>query len=194
VDLPRRASPFCANCKDQQEFDQLLDDLRAYHRPADVHQRLLIDQLAKSQWLLARAQRLQAVAYDLLAGLEDENDPDLAIVKSMRASNPDVIGRLERYAASAHRPRGAAHTEAATRRTWPRPASPLCASWWRAERSFYKALRELTKQNEAKLVAAVEKKMIDQIVYGPPPNHPRPENRPAPIQNEPTTSERALRL
>ncbi len=67
-----------------------------------------------------------------------------------------MIGRLERYAAS-------------------------------AERLFYKALRELTKQNEAKLVAAVQKnqkKMIDRIAYGPPPNHPRPENRPAPVQNE----------
>jgi hypothetical protein len=127
VDLPRRASPFCANGKDQQEFDQL----------------------AKSQWLLARAQRLQGVAYDLLAGVEDENNPDLAIVKAMRASNRNVIGRLEGYAASAHRPRGAAHTEAATRRTWPRPASPFCASCWRAERSFYKGYRELTKQNEA---------------------------------------------
>ncbi len=110
---------------------------------------------------------LQAVAYDLLAGVEDENDADLAIVKAMRASNPDVIGRLERYAAS-------------------------------AERSFYKALRELTKQNDANLVAAVQKKMIDRIAYGPPPNHPRCENRPQPVQDEPnratTTPEPALRL
>ncbi len=89
--------------EDQQEFDQVLEDLRAYHGPRDIHQRLLVDQLAKSQWLLARAQRLQAVAYDLLAGVEDENDAHVAIVNSMRASNPDVIGRLERYAASAER-------------------------------------------------------------------------------------------
>ncbi len=43
--------------ENQEEFDQLLEDLRAYHRPGDIHQRLLVDQLAKSQWLLARAQR-----------------------------------------------------------------------------------------------------------------------------------------
>ena len=36
--------------------------MRAYHRPHDIHQRLLVDHMAKSQWLLARAQRLQAVA------------------------------------------------------------------------------------------------------------------------------------
>jgi hypothetical protein len=39
----------------------------------------------------------------------------------MRVTNPDIIGRLERYAGN-------------------------------AERSFYKAHRELTRQNEANLI------------------------------------------
>ncbi len=135
-----------------EEFDQLLEDLRAYHRPGDIHQRLLVDQLAKSQWLLARAQRLQAVAYDLLAGVEDESDPDLAIVKSMRASNPDVIGRLERHAAS-------------------------------AERSFYKAYRELTKQREANLKQAVEARLVEYCA----PQLRRVQNEP----NLPTAPQRS---
>jgi hypothetical protein len=152
--------------EDQQEFDQLLEDLRACHRPRDIHQRLLVDQLAKSQWLLARAQRLQAVAYDLLAGVEDENDPDLAIVKAMRASHADIIGRLERYAAS-------------------------------AERSFYKALRELAKQNEANLKQALERKWIERIANAPLPTHPRLQNSPRPAQTNPVAahpSNPALRL
>jgi len=131
--------------EDQEEFDQLLEDLRVYHRPRDIHQRLLVDQLAKSQWLLARAQRLQVVAYDLLGGAETAGDPDAAIVKAMRAANPDVIGRLERYAAS-------------------------------AERSFYKAYRELNKQNEANLAQAVEAKLAEY----------RAAAQPRLMQNEPS--------
>jgi hypothetical protein len=149
--------------EDQEEFDRLLEDLRVYHRPRDIHQRLLVDQLAKSQWLLARAQRLQAVAYDLLAGAETAGDPDAAIVKAMRAANPDVIGRLERYAAS-------------------------------AERSFYKAYRELSKQNEANLAQAVEAKLAEyraaaqpQLVQKEPVLYTAPEPRPS-------DAELALRL
>jgi hypothetical protein len=139
--------------EDQEEFDQLVEDLRACHRPRDIHQRLLVDQMAKSQWLLARAQRLQAVAYDLLAGVQNEADPDTAIVIAMRASNADIIGRLERYAAS-------------------------------AERSFYKAHRELTRQNEANRSQVVgtktEAQLIERYINAPLPDHPTCENRPRP--------------
>jgi hypothetical protein len=133
--------------EDQNEFDQLVTEMRAYYRPRDIHQRLLVDQMAKSQWLLARAQRLQTVGYDLLAGVENDSDPDTAIVKAMRASNPDVIGRLERHAAS-------------------------------AERSFYKAYRELTKQNEANLKRSIEVELMESFIPAP---HPAPRA----IQNEP---------
>ena len=151
--------------EDQEEFDRLVQEMRAYHRPRDIHQRLLVDHMAKTQWLLARAQRLQAVAYDLLAGVEND-DPDIAIVNAMRAANPDIIGRLERYAAN-------------------------------AERSFYKAHRELTKQNEANLVRMTEKQMVERIVNAPMPDHSRCENRPQAMQNEPnrlTSVELARRL
>lgn len=149
--------------EDQEEFDRLLEDLRAYHRPRDIHQRLLVDQLAKSQWLLARAQRLQAVAYDLLAGAEDASGPDAAIVKAMRAANPDVIGRLERYANS-------------------------------AERSFYKAYRELRKQNEANLARAVETKLAEYRAAAQP-SFVQNEPNPAPTAKpRPSDAELALRL
>ena len=139
--------------EDQQEYDRLVEEMRTCYHPRDIHPRLLVDQMAKSQWLLARAQRLQTVAYDLLAGVEND-DPDTAIVNAMRAANPDIIGRLERYAAS-------------------------------AERSFYKAYRELTRQNEANLVRQTERQIVERLAYAPMPDHPRCENRPQPAQNEP---------
>jgi hypothetical protein len=120
--------------------------MRACHRPRDIQQRLLVDQMAKSQWLLARAQRLQTVAYDLLAGAQNDEDPDTAIVNAMRASNPDIIGRLERYAAS-------------------------------AERSFYKAHRELTRQNEANPVSMTERQIIERLINASPADHPNCENQ-----------------
>jgi hypothetical protein len=133
--------------EDQDEFDQLITEMRAHHRPCDIHQRLLVDQMAKSQWLLARAQRLQTVAYDLLAGVENDGDPDTAIVKAMRASHPDVIGRLERHAAS-------------------------------AERSFYKAYREVAKQNEANLKRNIEAELMQSFI-------PAPCSAPRPVPDEP---------
>jgi hypothetical protein len=123
----------------------------------------LVDQLAKSQWLLARAQRLQAVAYDLLAGAEDASDPDAAIVKAMRAMNPDVIGRLERYAAS-------------------------------AERSFYKAYRELSKQNEANMARAVETKVSEYRAAVPSQPIQNEPNLSTAVKARPSAAELALRL
>ena len=151
--------------EDQEEFDQLVEELRACHRPRDIHQRLLVDQMAKSQWLLARAQRLQAVAYDLLAGVQNEADPDTAIVLAMRASNADIIGRLERYAAT-------------------------------AEKSFYKAHRELTKQNEANsqvVAPKAEAQLIEHYINAPLPDHPKCENQPVRlVRAELTTDNRQL--
>src|SRR5262249_49584853 len=71
--------------------------------PANVVQRLLVDQMAQAQWRLSRAQRLQTVALDLLAGCEDPANPDTRIVEAMLGSNPNAIGLLDRYAAQAER-------------------------------------------------------------------------------------------
>lgn len=129
--------------ENQDEFDQLLENLRAEHKPATHHQGFLVDQLAKTQWLLARAQRLESVAFDHLAGTElDPDDPDSAIILNMFKTNPNVLGALQRHAAN-------------------------------AERSYYKAFRELAAskqiQNEADCVAALTKRVL---VNAPAPSHP----------------------
>ena len=89
--------------EDQGEFDSLVEQLHAHYRPANVVQRLLVDQMAQAQWRLSRAQRLQTVALDLLAGCEDRANPDTRIVEAMLGSNPNAIGLLDRYAAQAER-------------------------------------------------------------------------------------------
>jgi hypothetical protein len=152
--------------EDQDEFDELLQGLRDEHQPTTHHQGFLVDHLAKTQWLLARAQRLEAVAFDHLAGAElDPHDPDSAIILNMFKTNPNVLATLQRHAAN-------------------------------AERSYYKAFRELAAskkiQNEADYVAAVTRRLG---VKAPAVSHPATVGGPAVTQyghlpqSGPTTTE-----
>jgi hypothetical protein len=110
--------------EDQDEFNDLLDKAREDHEPATEHQAFLVEQMVKTHWLLVRAQRLEARAFEYLAGLliADPDDPDSMIITKMFESNPNTLMTLQRYAAQ-------------------------------AEKSYYKAFRELKAskqiQNEA---------------------------------------------
>jgi hypothetical protein len=161
--------------EDQEEFDRVLEDLRAYYRPRDIVQNLLVDQMAKAQWLLARAQRLQTVALDLLAGVEDESSPDVKIVQAMRAANSDVLARLERYAASAER------------------------SFHKAYRELDKARTRQTFEEVERRRQQLTPQQIRNFIEGPLPDHPVALNLARPVQNEPnrprlSDAELALRL
>ena len=90
--------------KAQAEFDALLQALRDEHRPGGLHQAMLVDKMAKSQWQLARAERLETVALDLLAMPEPESiDADIRIVNAMLATGRDALTLFKRYAAEAER-------------------------------------------------------------------------------------------
>ncbi len=134
--------------EDQDEFDLLLIELREEHEPANLYQVTLVDQLARSQWLLARAQRLETAAFNHLAGFQNEpdSDPDARIIESMFKTNPNALALLQRYAAQ-------------------------------AERSYYKAYRELKGskkiQNEADyLHAASARAFVHSSINAPTPDHP----------------------
>ncbi len=136
--------------EDQQEFDELIEDVRAEHRPVNSHQTFLTEQLAKTWWLLARAQRLEAKAFEHLAGLiaDPDDDPDARIVAALFKTNPNALTTLQRYAAQ-------------------------------AERSYYKAYRELKLakqiQNEAAAVRQFDSPndaVMDRVAKGPVPTHP----------------------
>ena len=136
--------------EDQDEFDNALQSLRDEYTPATEHQHFLVEQLAKCDWNLARAQRLLNRAFDHMAGLPmDEEDPDTAIVRHMFKTNPNAFGTLERH-------------------------SKNCES------SYYRAFAELKKakqiQNEADYVARLEssakKRVMDRVMQAPMPDHP----------------------
>jgi hypothetical protein len=135
--------------EDQDEFDTLLINLREEHLPSTEHQAFLVEQLAKTQWLLARAQRLEAAAFDHLAGApHDPDDADSAIIAKMFETNPNPLLTLQRYAAN-------------------------------AERSYYKAWRELKAakqlQNEADYVRHLDHPraaVTERFAQAPAPDHP----------------------
>jgi hypothetical protein len=133
--------------ENQDEFVSLLTDLRDEHQPATQHQGFLVDQLAKTHWLLARAQRLEALAFDHMAGNElDPADPDTNIINHMFKTNPNAWQALQRHGAN-------------------------------AERSYYKAFRELQAskklQNEAIFIAGVDStNTLKRLIHAPVPTHP----------------------
>ena len=135
--------------EDQHEFDQLSTRLVDEHEPKTEHQLFLVEQLAKSQWNLARAQRLLSRALDHMAGLPmDEQDPDTAIVRHMHKTNPNAFQILDRHAKN-------------------------------CESSYYRAYNELKKakqiQNEANSVALMESsanaRVIKPVIEAPAPDH-----------------------
>jgi hypothetical protein len=161
--------------EDQSEFDRVLQELRSYYRPQNIVQAMLVDQMAQAQWFVARARRLQTVAYNLLAGVEDGADPDTRIVTAMQASNADLIGRLERYAAAAER------------------------SFQKAYRELT-ATREKQIHAEAERIVEERKtEMLKRLMEAPPPAHPACANPSIAVRNEanlrrPTDAELAFRL
>src|SRR5271165_3212233 len=152
--------------EDQSEFDVFLHVLREEHKPADMHQSLLVDQMAKAQWQLARAERLETVAFDLMAmPAPDSTDPDACIVNHILTAGRDALGMFKRYAAQ-------------------------------AERSYYKAYRELAAAKQIRAEADFVKRMdgvTKRVITAPTPDHPAygsPYGQPAkpPIQNKPNPS------
>lgn len=135
--------------ENQDEFDALLNRLEQEHKPSNHHQVFLVGQLGKTWWLLCRAQRLEAKAFDHMAGAGfDEDDADGRIVTQMFKTNPNAYVSLQRYATQ-------------------------------AERSYYKAYRELKAakqiQNEADYIRRIDQDhspAAQRIMTAPVPNHP----------------------
>ena len=90
--------------ENQAEFDRLLAAFQFEHRPRLQHEHFLVRQLAVSKWLLERARRFEAKAFDHLAGAElDPADPEARIVARMYETNPKALDAIQRYAAQAEK-------------------------------------------------------------------------------------------
>jgi hypothetical protein len=88
----------------QADFDQLIATLLAEHQPGTQYQSLLVEQIGRSWWLLSRAQRLEAKAFDYIAGAaSDPGDGDALIVARLFDINPNTLYALERQVEKAER-------------------------------------------------------------------------------------------
>jgi hypothetical protein len=150
--------------EDQAEFDSLTQRLTAEFRPKGEHETFLVRQMIKARWNLARIERLEQLAFEqILTEPDGDSDPDARILAALSGSGSG------------------------------NPLDKLARYQAAAERSYYKAHRELTQarkqklQNEAKSLDAA---LYRYINYGMPddPISSRKETRAqAPVQNEPNS-------
>jgi hypothetical protein len=120
--------------------------------------------MAKAQWPLVRAERLETVAFDLLTSpASGSGDPDIRIVNAILASGCDALGSFKRYAAKPNNPN-------------------------------YRAYRELAAakkiQNEANLVAKLDANLARRVIMASLPSNPAygspyGNNAKSPVQNKP---------
>lgn len=158
------SSPFLVLAhEDQDEFNELVECLTAEHQPANPHQAFLVDQLVIAHWQLARAQRLQTKAFDQLAS----GAFDIA------DTDARIVGQMFK--------------------SNPNVLTTLQRYAAQAERSYYKAYRELklAKQIQAgaNLVSQIDGRSSRNVMTAPMPNHPlyasqygNPPKPPAPVK------------
>ncbi len=91
--------------EDAAAFDQLCSEADTHYRPQDIEERFLVREIAESQWLLARARRLQAALFRLicLGDTATPSTPDERIAAYILGKSGDASAKLERYAAAASR-------------------------------------------------------------------------------------------
>ena len=148
--------------ENQAEFDRILAALRAQHRPTTEHQKFLVNQIAVSQWLLDRARRFEARAFDNLAGAPlDSTDPDARIVARLLETNPKALAAIQNSAAQ-------------------------------AERSYYRACHELMKSKIDEIEADYQKQVVtaaERLVRNssaPSPRRTSDRNEPNPPAAKPS--------
>jgi hypothetical protein len=160
----------------QAEFDKTLANYRASHKPQNDHEEFLIAQMVQARWLLARANR-----------------QEVALVNQMIAADPEHTGADEVIAAAMLNGKA-------------KPVATLRRYAAAAERSYYKALKELKEGRTAQRKQAGAEVPIEALLKameGPVQNEAnfalaQPSKAPNPAQARPslasTLGNLALRL
>jgi hypothetical protein len=148
--------------EDQAEFDSLTQRLTAEFRPKGEHETFLVRQMIKARWNLARIERLEQLAFEqILTEPDGDSDPDARILAALSGSGSG------------------------------NPLDKLARYQAAAERSYYKAHRELTQarkqklQNEAKSLDAALYRYINAGMPNDPISSRKETRAKAPVPNEP---------
>ncbi len=168
--------------EDREELNALATRCRAEFSPQDEHEIFLIDQMIHARWRLARIQRFEGTALELMLEPENpEQTPDHRIVSNMMKQGGNVFSLLERYASA-------------------------------AERSYHRNYRELIRHRKEgkvfqKQADKQEMAALDAFINSPPPGWKTSDAAstpasppPAPVRNphnpgiHPTLGNLALRL
>jgi hypothetical protein len=142
--------------ENREEFEQLLGALRTEFKPCGDHESFLVEQMAKSRWRLIRIERLESEAFD-------------EILTAPGGAGDSSDGRILHALTTSGNVLDKLQRYAAA-----------------AERSYYKAVRELetARARQKKAEATALDTYIKQVVFAPVPGETR-EHRPArTMQNE----------
>jgi hypothetical protein len=89
--------------ENQDDFDNLIDQLRRTFQPANVYETILVEEMAHSHWRLARARRLEALTVDDMFAASPCSDADAALLTALLNDKAAPFLVLQRYAAAAER-------------------------------------------------------------------------------------------
>jgi hypothetical protein len=84
--------------ENQEEFEELIAEYHRTFRPANIHERFLIEEIAQARWRLARARRLESeLIEDLVERRHHENADDM-FVSAFRTDTTTALNTIQRYA------------------------------------------------------------------------------------------------
>ena len=95
----------------QADFDQLLALHLDEFNPATPYELFLVEQIVQSQWLVARAQRLEIEMIERMTADRNCTDADDMLIKAYRGDSARALTNLQRQAAAHQRAAFRAHDQ-----------------------------------------------------------------------------------
>ena len=135
--------------EDRQGFEHLLDSYGRTFQPSNEHECFLVERMVQSRWKLARLQRMEAALFQQMASQDANHTDPDAVIVAAM-----LAGNASAYALLQR------YTAA-------------------AERSYFKAKRELERERAASAKPAPLPVQVIRPVRNEPKLQPRPSARPA---------------
>jgi hypothetical protein len=89
--------------ENQDDFDDLIDQLRRTFQPTNAYESILVEEMAHSHWRLARARRLESLMVDDMLAASPCSDADAALLSALTNDQAGPFLALQRYNAAAER-------------------------------------------------------------------------------------------
>ncbi|MGA2184062.1 MAG: hypothetical protein ABSH47_13630 [Bryobacteraceae bacterium] len=89
--------------ENQEEFDELIAEYHRTFKPANTHERFLVEEMVQARWRLARVRRLEAEVIEDMVAHRGSRDADAMMVAAFRNDTASAFTSLQRYASAIER-------------------------------------------------------------------------------------------